>query len=301
MLLLGPSGSGKSTLLHALAGVLGDNTPGDNSASAGSAGAAAEDSDETGTLLIDGAAPRARRGRSGLFQQDPETQVVLSRLGDDVAFGAENLSVPAAEIWPRVARGARRRRAGPAAAGPPDVGPLRRAEAAAGARRHPGDAARADPARRAHRQPRPRRRPGGPRRRGPLPGQDRRNAGGGGAPGGRLEGPGGPDRGAAARIGHGFRGAASTGRRTGSWPQARDMLIGAGVWVPGLRARYPRRAAGAGPLRAPAGAGRTCCSPPRTWPSPASGRAAGCAAASAPSRRCRSSPASRPRSAPARR
>ena len=63
----------------------------------------AEDADETGTLLIDGAPPRARRGRAGLMQQDPETQVVLSRLGDDVAFGAENLSVPPADIWPRVA------------------------------------------------------------------------------------------------------------------------------------------------------------------------------------------------------
>ena len=63
----------------------------------------AEDADETGSLLIDGAPPRARRGRAGLMQQDPETQVVLSRLGDDVAFGAENLSVPPAEIWRRVA------------------------------------------------------------------------------------------------------------------------------------------------------------------------------------------------------
>lgn len=97
VLLLGPSGAGKSTLLHALAGVLGD------SASGGSGPAGdAEDSDETGSLLIDGAPPRAQRGRAGLVQQDPETQVVLSRLGDDVAFGAENLSVPAAEIWPRV-------------------------------------------------------------------------------------------------------------------------------------------------------------------------------------------------------
>jgi energy-coupling factor transport system ATP-binding protein len=61
-----------------------------------------DDADETGILHIDGAAPRAQRGRSGLVQQDPETQVVLSRLGDDVAFGAENLSVPPAEIWPRV-------------------------------------------------------------------------------------------------------------------------------------------------------------------------------------------------------
>ena len=100
VLLLGPSGAGKSTLLHALAGVLGDSASG-ASGPAGDSGDA-EDSDETGSLLIDGAVPRAQRGRAGLVQQDPETQVVLSRLGDDVAFGAENLSVPAAEIWPRV-------------------------------------------------------------------------------------------------------------------------------------------------------------------------------------------------------
>ena len=100
VLLLGPSGAGKSTLLHALAGVLGDSAAG-ASGPAGDSGDA-EDTDETGSLLIDGAPPRAQRGRAGLVQQDPETQVVLSRLGDDVAFGAENLAVPAAEIWPRV-------------------------------------------------------------------------------------------------------------------------------------------------------------------------------------------------------
>lgn len=89
VLLLGPSGAGKSTLLHALAGVLGDvNDDGD--------------SDESGFLRIDGASPRERRGRAGLMQQDPETQVVLSRLGDDVAFGAENLAVPRDAIWARV-------------------------------------------------------------------------------------------------------------------------------------------------------------------------------------------------------
>ncbi|KUM40927.1 ABC transporter ATP-binding protein [Arthrobacter sp. EpRS71] len=87
VLLLGPSGAGKSTLLHALAGVLGDEE---------------DDSDETGSLLIDGVAPREQRGRAGLMQQDPETQVVLSRVGDDVAFGAENLAVPREEIWARV-------------------------------------------------------------------------------------------------------------------------------------------------------------------------------------------------------
>ncbi|TDT79560.1 energy-coupling factor transport system ATP-binding protein [Arthrobacter sp. AG258] len=92
VLLLGPSGAGKSTLLHALAGVLGDiNDDGE-----------AGDADESGSLLVDGAPPRERRGRSGLMQQDPETQVVLSRVGDDVAFGAENLAVPRDAIWGRV-------------------------------------------------------------------------------------------------------------------------------------------------------------------------------------------------------
>ncbi|MCQ9164774.1 ATP-binding cassette domain-containing protein [Arthrobacter sp. STN4] len=86
VLLLGPSGAGKSTLLHALAGVLGVD----------------EDADEFGSLLIDGAPVAESRGRTGLMQQDPDSQVVLSRIGDDVAFGAENLAVPREEIWRRV-------------------------------------------------------------------------------------------------------------------------------------------------------------------------------------------------------
>lgn len=107
VLLLGPSGSGKSTLLHALAGVLGDEE---------------DDADESGSLLIDGAPPRDQRGRAGLMQQDPETQVVLSRLADDVAFGAENLAVPRDEIWRRVHEaledvGLRRSGSGPAGGG----------------------------------------------------------------------------------------------------------------------------------------------------------------------------------------
>lgn len=92
VLLLGPSGAGKSTLLDALAGVLGD-VDDDGEAS---------ESDESGSLLVDGGSPRGQRGRAGLMQQDPETQVVLSRVGDDVAFGAENLAVPREAIWPRV-------------------------------------------------------------------------------------------------------------------------------------------------------------------------------------------------------
>ena len=88
VLLVGPSGAGKSTLLHALAGVLHPD----------------EDIESTGSLQLNGVAAYGQRGVAGLMQQDPETQVILSRVGDDVAFGAENLGVPRAEIWPRVER-----------------------------------------------------------------------------------------------------------------------------------------------------------------------------------------------------
>jgi energy-coupling factor transport system ATP-binding protein len=44
------------------------------------------------------------RGDAGLLLQDPETQLVMARAGDDVAFGLENRCVPTAEIWPRVHR-----------------------------------------------------------------------------------------------------------------------------------------------------------------------------------------------------
>jgi energy-coupling factor transport system ATP-binding protein len=86
VLLLGASGAGKSTLLAGIAGLLGD----------------ADEGDETGALLVDGEDPRSQRGRVGLVLQDPESGVVLSRVGDDVAFGCENLGVPAAEIPGRV-------------------------------------------------------------------------------------------------------------------------------------------------------------------------------------------------------
>jgi energy-coupling factor transport system ATP-binding protein len=77
VLLLGPSGAGKSTLLAALAGLL------------------AHDSGEAeGDLKVD--------GRTGIVFQDPQSQLVMSRCGDEVAFGLENLGWPAETIWPRV-------------------------------------------------------------------------------------------------------------------------------------------------------------------------------------------------------
>ncbi|RNE48482.1 ABC transporter ATP-binding protein [Corynebacterium alimapuense] len=79
-LLVGDSGAGKSTLLAALAGVLGDE----------------EDGELTGSLAV--------HATVGLVLQDPDSQVIASRIGDDVAFGCENLSIPREEIWPRVRR-----------------------------------------------------------------------------------------------------------------------------------------------------------------------------------------------------
>lgn len=86
VLLLGASGAGKSTLLHGLAGVLGGDDEGESS----------------GELLIDGLPAAQARGRAGLVLQDPDSQVILARVGDDVAFGCENLGVPRDEIWQRV-------------------------------------------------------------------------------------------------------------------------------------------------------------------------------------------------------
>ncbi|WP_353810131.1 ABC transporter ATP-binding protein [Agromyces sp. SYSU T00194] len=84
VLLLGASGSGKSTLLHGLAGVLGGE----------------EEGDARGRLLVGGRPAAA--GTAALVLQDPDAQVVLARVGDDVAFGCENLGVPREQIWPRV-------------------------------------------------------------------------------------------------------------------------------------------------------------------------------------------------------
>lgn len=86
VLVLGASGAGKSTLMGGLAGLLGGEDEGE----------------ALGSLTLDERAPDGARDRVGLVMQDPEAQVVLARLGDDVAFGCENLGVPREEIWARV-------------------------------------------------------------------------------------------------------------------------------------------------------------------------------------------------------
>ncbi|MBO0981563.1 ABC transporter ATP-binding protein [Microbacterium sp. SD291] len=86
VLLLGASGSGKSTLLQGFGGVLGG----------------ADEGETHGELLVDGVRSTEARGRVGMVLQDPDTQTMLARVGDDVAFGCENLGVPREEIWHRV-------------------------------------------------------------------------------------------------------------------------------------------------------------------------------------------------------
>jgi energy-coupling factor transport system ATP-binding protein len=86
VLLLGRSGSGKSTLLHAMCGLLGGD----------------EDGQSAGRLRVDGLPLTRVRGHVGMVLQDPDSQVILSRVGDDVAFGCENLGVAPSEIGERV-------------------------------------------------------------------------------------------------------------------------------------------------------------------------------------------------------
>ncbi|HUG06401.1 MAG TPA: ABC transporter ATP-binding protein [Candidatus Limnocylindria bacterium] len=88
VLLLGASGAGKSTVLAALAGLLDPSGGGESE----------------GELRVDGRPPHDARDATGIVFQDPETQLVMARAGDDVAFGLENHCVPTEAIWPRVHR-----------------------------------------------------------------------------------------------------------------------------------------------------------------------------------------------------
>ena len=87
MLVLGPSGSGKSTLARAIAGLVPHVLPGNM----------------TGRLAIgdlDVATTPARfLGEGvGLVFQDPDSQLVMGRVDDEVAFGLENLGWPEARM-----------------------------------------------------------------------------------------------------------------------------------------------------------------------------------------------------------
>jgi energy-coupling factor transport system ATP-binding protein len=89
--LLGPSGSGKSTLLRALAGLVPHFHGGVFS----------------GRVVVGGidtreARPAQLAGTVASVFQDPEDQIVMAQVLNEVAFGLENTGVAPGEIWSRV-------------------------------------------------------------------------------------------------------------------------------------------------------------------------------------------------------
>jgi energy-coupling factor transporter ATP-binding protein EcfA2 len=87
---LGPSGSGKSTLLRAFAGLVPHFH-----------GGRFEGRVEIAGLDTRSARPAGLAGTVASVFQDPEEQIVLSRVIPEVAFGLENIGTPAAEILRR--------------------------------------------------------------------------------------------------------------------------------------------------------------------------------------------------------
>lgn len=89
----GPSGCGKTTLCLALAGFVPGMIP-----------ARASGSIALGDAEVLGAPPEELATRVGLVQQDPDAQVCTLNVGQEVAFGPENLCLDPAEVRARVGR-----------------------------------------------------------------------------------------------------------------------------------------------------------------------------------------------------
>ena len=90
LLLAGPSGCGKSTLLHAINGLIPHVIAGQL----------------TGEILVDGRIPSKTPIEQlsryvGTVFQNPELQLFMLRVEDDVAFGCENLGYSPQETWRR--------------------------------------------------------------------------------------------------------------------------------------------------------------------------------------------------------
>ena len=90
--LLGPSGSGKSTLLRALAGLVPHFHGGRFAGRV-----------EVGGLDTRSHGPAQLAGIVSTVFQDPENQVVMTRVDNEIAFGLENMAVAPHQIWPQVA------------------------------------------------------------------------------------------------------------------------------------------------------------------------------------------------------
>ena len=97
LLVLGPSGCGKSTLTLALSGLIPNSIE-----------AAIEGEVWLGGDRISELPAREPAARVAMVFQDPDAQIVTTTVMDEVAFGAENLGVPAAEIERRIEYALRR-------------------------------------------------------------------------------------------------------------------------------------------------------------------------------------------------
>lgn len=91
--IIGPSGCGKSTLCLALAGIIPRQLPGQV------AGKILLASQDLAALSLPEIA-----GNLGIVFQDPESQLFLPRVRNELAFGPENLCLPREEIADRVQR-----------------------------------------------------------------------------------------------------------------------------------------------------------------------------------------------------
>src|SRR6218665_2904824 len=85
VLLLGPSGSGKGPPPRGPAGGAGGGGRGGHRGGlrVGGVVGGADEGDTVGELLVDGRPTRESRGRSALVLQDPDSQIVMGRVGDE--------------------------------------------------------------------------------------------------------------------------------------------------------------------------------------------------------------------------
>lgn len=124
VLLLGASGIGKSTILAGAAGIIGSNVILSSEKSEESEESIksekskeSEESKESngmipvededggiseGCVYVDDIPVRQAIGKVGLVLQDPDSQAIFQRLGDNVAFGLENMNIPHELIWQQV-------------------------------------------------------------------------------------------------------------------------------------------------------------------------------------------------------
>ena len=107
LLVVGPSGSGKSTLARAIAGLLPSS-----SRATWQGSLRVGDVEVARRSIADGAAPEPMPSDAqpvttaalgaGIVLQDPASQLVMERVGDDVAFGLENFAWPLDAMRARV-------------------------------------------------------------------------------------------------------------------------------------------------------------------------------------------------------